>query len=220
MQIIEEKSKAEWEIEILEDNGLDDVIFEDDGNGMVDKKKELTNLIFSCLVEDSKSVCLPCSDIHENETEPTDHSPIDRCRKDNNGTYESIKHKGNAIINTCQLKEKMMKNLLCSQCVQEQLNQNILTRNVNLGDAVFDVDVTKVAFACIITVQCKHGHSFCVEPARVPIKEETNQNDNTEKEQEQNSSSETNNNDNGPYEKRDDVLDSHGVPIISKKRKG
>jgi len=37
LQIIEEKSKAEWEIEILEDNGLDDVVFDGDGNGMVDK---------------------------------------------------------------------------------------------------------------------------------------------------------------------------------------
>jgi len=95
------------------------------------------------LVKDSKSVCLPCSDIHKNETETTDHSPIDQHNKDNNDTYESIKHKGNAIVNTCQLQAKMMRNLLCSQCMQEQLNQNNLTRNMNLGDAVFDIDVMK-----------------------------------------------------------------------------
>jgi len=49
---------------------------------------------------------------------------------------------------------------------------------VNLIDAIFDVNVTKVAFACIITVQCKHGHTFSVEPAHIPIQTETNPNTN------------------------------------------
>jgi len=38
--------------------------------------------------------------------------------------------------------------------------------------------VTTVAFASIITVQCKHGHTFSVEPACIPIKTESNPNTN------------------------------------------
>jgi len=58
LQIIEEKSKVEWEIEISEDNGLDDVIFDGNGNGMVDKKKELTWFDI-LLLGGRQQICVP-----------------------------------------------------------------------------------------------------------------------------------------------------------------
>jgi len=61
----------------------------------------------------------------------------------------------NGVIDMFQLQSKMMKNVLCWQCVQGQLNGNALTSSMNLADADFDINVTKVAFACIITVQWK-----------------------------------------------------------------
>jgi len=95
---------------------------------------------------------------------------------DNSATEHHIRD--NAIIDTYQLQSQMTRNLLCWQCVQGQLNQNAATNSVHLVDAILDVNVTKIAFACIVTVQCKNGHNFSVEPARIPVKTESNQNTN------------------------------------------
>jgi len=192
---------------------------------------------------DSDLVCQPCYDVSENHFDNfrrvqndvhdtgqhnthddnaithDDNAIID----DNNAIIDddnAIIHDNNAIIDTYQLQSQITRNLLFWQCVQEQLNQNALTSSMNL----VDINVTKIAFACIITVQCKHGHSFSIEPAHIPIQKETNPNTNnnmvTELQHNDNNNASNSVNNEEEYATTDhEVLEDH-VTANTNKRKG
>jgi len=75
---------------------------------------------------------------------------------------------GNGILDTNELRCKMVANLLCLQCVMEKVSG--IASLVQISDATLEIKVKKAAFACILSVRCKRGHPlFTLEPSHAPI---------------------------------------------------
>ncbi len=76
---------------------------------------------------------------------------------------------GNGILDRNELCEKIGTNLVCLQCIHDQLAGTQNGGPVVLDDARLLVATKNFGFACTLSVTCKHGkHHFTIEHARVP----------------------------------------------------
>jgi len=125
------------------------------------------------LVDDDDSVCYPCAMVDDQNT---DNGPeLNEDTDENKKLEKEAKHSlwqtlvGNGMIDRTQCQQKLVFNLLCFQCMQEQLETSNCVEDICLDDAMLVAMTSNVGFACILSIKCVHGHhQFTIEPLHVP----------------------------------------------------
>jgi len=76
---------------------------------------------------------------------------------------------GNGIVDRTELSDKTTTNLLCMQCMQDQVAGITTAGPVNLDNARLLVVTENFGFACTLSVTCVHGkHHFTIEQPCIP----------------------------------------------------
>jgi len=127
------------------------------------------------LMDDNDSICYPCATVEEHAMDNLSEQleeETDKNKKSKKKAKHCLWHMlvGNVILDRTQLQQKLVTNLLCFQCMQEQLEEANRMEEICLNDAMIVAMTRNVGFACTLSVKCVHGcHQFTVEPLHAPL---------------------------------------------------
>jgi len=81
------------------------------------------------------------------------------------------------LIMRATLETELQKGLVCKRCVEDflQTNNPASTARASVNDFGLSVSTKTSAFACILQVTCRRGHTFSVEPPKRKIKKTKSQ---------------------------------------------
>jgi len=108
---------------------------------------------------------------HDANNIPELNEAPDKSNKEEKKAKHKLWHTlvGNGILNRTELQTKLVNNLLCLCCMQEQLKSVECVEDFCLDNAMLVVMTSNVGFACTLLIKCIHGnHQFTVEPLQVP----------------------------------------------------
>jgi len=171
-EVIEKLQHTE-RIDVSIDN--EDIWMEEDINKscqLVSEDPQLRD-VPSVLVEDDDSVLFPCNGTKQdvlNESNKTKYEiEMEKIRNKNKAHVRLCKTLlGNGIIDLLQLETKISSNLLCLQCVMEEMYDPDSNKGYMIDECGVIVGTIHHGFACTVMVECvwRH-HMFSIEPERV-----------------------------------------------------
>jgi len=169
-------------IEKLQHNEMVDVSIDNDDIWMEEDINKTCQLVTedpqfrdvpSVLVDDDDSMLFPCNNMKNDTVDESDQSKykkkMEKICKENKARVRLCKTLlGNGIIDLLQLETKITSNLLCLQCVMEQMYGLDSDNGYMIDECGVIVRTIHRGFACTVTVECvwRH-HMFSIEPERV-----------------------------------------------------
>jgi len=127
----------------------------------------------SILVHDVASVLFPCNGTRQdvlNESDKTKYKiEMEKIRNENKAHVRLCKTLlGNGIIDLLQLETKISSNLLCLQCVMEEMYDPGSSKGYMIDECGVIIRTIHHGFACTVMVECvRRHHMFSIEPERV-----------------------------------------------------